>query len=85
MTLVLDAGVDQAVPDLPVFDLFPRLGDGPQLAPYDLELLQLLGTDWSSTLSAIRRLLRSPDTRLMQVWGDMTLHRRLVLISRPRA
>jgi hypothetical protein len=68
----------------PIYDLFPRLGAQPQLAPYDLQLLQLLGTEWSSTLAAILRLLRSPDDRLMQVWGDMTLHRRLHAWSRWR-
>ena len=66
----------------PIYDLLPRLGALPQLAPYDLQLLQLLGTEWSSTLAAILRLLRSPDDRLMQVWGDMTLHRRLHAWSR---
>ena len=65
-----------------IFDLFPRLEDQPRLAPYDQQILQLLGTDWSSTLSTIRRLLQSPDTRLMQVWGDVTLHSRLHAWSR---
>ncbi|MDP1916606.1 MAG: hypothetical protein Q8L14_10185 [Myxococcales bacterium] len=66
----------------PIYDLFPRLGAPPQLSPYDYELLKLLGTDWSSTLAAIVRLLRSPDDRLMQVWGDMTIHQRLHAWSR---
>lgn len=68
----------------PIFDLFPRLADRLQLAPYDVQLLQLLGTEWSSTLAAIRRLLHSSDDRLMQVWGDWTLHRRLHAWSRWR-
>ena len=66
----------------PIYDLFPRLGASPQLAPYDHQLLTLLGTEWSSTLTAIMRLLRSPDDRLMQLWGDMTIHRRLHAWSR---
>jgi hypothetical protein len=66
----------------PLYDLFPRLGPPPQLAPYDHQLLTLLGSEWSSTLVAIMRLLRSLDDRLMQVWGDMTIHRRLHAWSR---
>lgn len=61
----------------PIYDLFPRLGDQLQLAPYDHQLLTLLGTEWSSTLATIMRLLRSPDDRLMQMWGNLTIQRRL--------
>lgn len=65
-----------------IFDLVPRLERELRLAPYDDKLLRLLGTEWSSTLAAIVRLLRGPDTRLMQVWGDMGLHKRLHQWSR---
>lgn len=66
----------------PLFDLLPRFGRRLRLAPYDQQLLELLGTQWSSTLEALVRLLRGPDDRLMQVWGDRTIHRRLHAWSR---
>jgi hypothetical protein len=65
-----------------LFYLFPRLGAGPELAPYDRELLALVGSTWSSTMDVMRRLLRRPDTRLMQTWGDITMHDRLQTWSR---
>lgn len=63
----------------PIFDLFPRVD---RLAPYDQQLLTLLGTEWSSSIATFMRLLRGGDSRLMHVWGDMTLHRRLHTWSR---
>lgn len=75
---------DRWVGEVPnsLFDVFPRLDGTLRISAYDQALLELVGTEWSSTMSAIRRLLKRPDTRLMQTWGDMTLHRRLHAWSR---
>lgn len=63
----------------PLLDFFPRVG---RLAPYDQQLLTLLGTEWSSTIAMLVRLLRGPDSRLMHSWGDQKLHNRLHTWSR---
>lgn len=68
----------------PIFDLFPTLTSGGlQLGPYDTQTLQLLDTaQWRSTIGAFRQLFSRHDDRLMQVWGDRTLHSRLHAWSR---
>lgn len=65
-----------------VFNLFPVLTEGLQLAPYDAQVLRVLGSTWTSTMDAILRMLSGPDDRLLQAWGDQTFHNRLHAWSR---
>ncbi len=66
-----------------IWNLFPVLADGLlQLSPYDQHVLRGLGSSWSSTMAALRRMLDGPADRLVQAWGDLTFHNRLHAWSR---
>ncbi len=66
----------------PIFELFPRLGDAPTLSPYDVEVLELLSSEWSTERDVLRKLLRGPDLHLLNVWGDTPIRKRVHTWSR---
>lgn len=72
-------GAAQWVGDVPqpIFELFPRVGEVTTLAPYDSEILELLGSEWSTSMDALWKIVRTGDDRLMQMWGDNAIHARI--------